>query len=312
MTAAAGFGTWEVGDDGWNRRSAAERTGAIHAALAAGITRFDTAPVYGDGRAEMLLGQAVTACRNSVSLATKCGLTHTPDGKPRIDLSRAAVLRDCEASLARLGTDRIDLYLVHWPDPAVSFRETASALRELSRQGLIRGIGLCNYRFAELCRAADLLGDVASVQYMYNLCTRGVETEILPWCMANGVPLTAYSPLDQGLLTGGAQPAAFPAPGDPRFGNQDHTSRTRRQALVPVLGGLEALAENSGYSPAALALGWVASRPGVGMVLFGSADPVHIRENAAALTRPLPAELAERTNRLTDRTEFRTRTTFFY
>jgi aryl-alcohol dehydrogenase-like predicted oxidoreductase len=311
MTAAAGFGTWEVGDARWNHRAVDERTAAIHAALAAGITHFDTAPVYGDGTAETLLGQVFGPCRSGITLATKCGLTHPPGGKPRVDLSRAAVLRDCEASLARLGTDHIDLYLVHWPDPAVSFRETAAALRELSRQRLIRGIGLCNYRFAELCRAAEALGEVAAVQYMYNLCTRGVEKEILPWCLTNGVPLTAYSPLAQGLLCGGP-PAAYPTAGDPRFGNPDHTSRARRETLAPVLRELQALAASTGCTPAALALGWVASRPGVGMVLCGSADPVHIRENAAALSRPLPAALADRVNSLTERTEFRTRITFFY
>jgi aryl-alcohol dehydrogenase-like predicted oxidoreductase len=146
---------------------------------------------------------------------------------------------------------------------------------------------------------------------MYNLCTRGVEKEILPLCLPNGVPLTAYSPLAQGLLCGGP-PATYPAAGDPRFGNPDHTSRARRETLAPVLRELQTLAASTGCTPAALALGWVASRPGVDMVLCGSADPVHIRENAAALSRPLPAALADRVNSLTERTEFRTRITFFY
>jgi diketogulonate reductase-like aldo/keto reductase len=251
---ALGQGTWNLGDD---PRRRAQEIDSIRRGLALGLTLVDTAEMYGDGRSEQLVGEAIRGRRDEVFLVSKV-YPH--------NASRRAMPKSCEASLRRLGVDRIDLYLLHWPG-AVPLDETVEAFESLQRAGKIRHWGVSNFDaegMQEIWRTPG--GSAAQVdQVLYNLGERGIEWDLQPWLREHGVPLMAYSPFDQGRLL-------------------------RKPALVKF-------ARERGMTPAQVAIAWLLAQDGViAIPKTGSAQ--RLQDNAAALERALTAADLQELDRL--------------
>jgi aryl-alcohol dehydrogenase-like predicted oxidoreductase len=200
------LGTWAIGGWMWGGTDEDQSVATIRAALDHGINVIDTAPAYGFGRSEEIVGKAIAegGLRARVLLATKVGLDWR-DGKPFRNASRERIMREVDDSLRRLRTDHIDIYQVHWPDPLVPIAETADAMHSLLRQGKIRAIGVSNFsveQMIEFRRVAPL----HVLQPPYNLFERDIETDVLPYCRRNKIATFGYGALCRGLLSGRMQP----------------------------------------------------------------------------------------------------------
>jgi aryl-alcohol dehydrogenase-like predicted oxidoreductase len=200
------LGTWAIGGWMWGGTDGADSVATIRAAVDHGINLIDTAPVYGFGRSEEIVGTALATggLRDRVLISSKAGLAWR-DGKPYRDASRARIMQEVDDSLRRLRTDRIDIYQVHWPDPRVPVAETADAMQTLLRQGKIRAIGVSNFsvdQMEEFRRVAPL----HVLQPPYNLFERGIETDILPYCRRHKIAMLGYGALCRGLLSGRMRP----------------------------------------------------------------------------------------------------------
>jgi len=304
--SVVGFGCWATGGaDIWNGSTDDDSVATIRAALELGITFFDVAPVYGYGHAEEVLGRALRGHRDEVILASKCGLRWEPgETATRNDLSPASIRWEIEGSLRRLGTDHIDLYQMHWPDPATPVEESMATLVDLQRQGKIRHIGVSNFS-AALTERAAAVAPVASYQGLYNMLEHNptsyhnipleyrTRREILPLVEREGMAFLPYSPLFQGLLTD-----AFK-----RDGNFDeHDAR----AANPKLGGeafaayfeiaqeLREVAVQSGHPLSQLAINWLVAQDAVTSVIAGGQRPAQVVENAGAATWTLTHDVAQR------------------
>jgi aryl-alcohol dehydrogenase-like predicted oxidoreductase len=196
------LGTWAIGGWMWGGTDEAESVATIAAAIEQGINLIDTAPVYGFGRSEEIVGKAIAQhnLRSRVIIATKAGL-EWKDGKVFRNASRARIMREIDDSLTRLRTDYIDIYQVHWPDPLVPVAETAAAMDMLLRQGKIRAIGVSNFSVAQI-EEFRRVAPLHVVQPPYNLFERDIEADILPYSRANKIATLGYGALCRGLLTG--------------------------------------------------------------------------------------------------------------
>jgi len=196
------LGTWAIGGWMWGGTDEAESIRTIHAALDRGINLIDTAPVYGFGRSEEIVGKALAqdGRRAKALIATKVGLDWK-DGKPFRNASRKRILKEAEDSLRRLQTDVIDIYQVHWPDPNTPIEETAAAMGELHRAGKIRAIGVSNFSPAQM-DAFRAVAPLHTAQPPYNLFERGIDKDVLPYCKKAGIAMLAYGSLCRGLLSG--------------------------------------------------------------------------------------------------------------
>src|SRR5713101_4308842 len=196
------IGTWAIGGWMWGGTDEAESIATIRAAVEHGIDVIDTAPAYGFGRSEEIVGKAIAESdlRSRVLIATKTGLEWA-GGKVFRNASRARILQEAEDSLRRLRTDHIDIYQVHWPDPLVPIEETAEAMRTLYDQGKIRAIGVSNFSVAQMERFRRV-APLHVLQPPYNLFERAIEAEILPYCRANNIATLGYGALCRGLLSG--------------------------------------------------------------------------------------------------------------
>src|ERR1700750_1662374 len=196
------IGTWAIGGWMWGGTDEAESIATIRAAFEHGINIVDTAPVYGFGRSEEIVGKAIaeSGLRSQVIIATKAGLQWEA-GKVSRNASRARILREVEDSLRRLRTDYIDVYQVHWPDPLVAIEETADAMHMLLAQGKIRAIGVSNFSVGQMERFRRV-APLHVLQPPYNLFERGIEADLLPYCRKNGIAMFGYGALCRGLLSG--------------------------------------------------------------------------------------------------------------
>jgi aryl-alcohol dehydrogenase-like predicted oxidoreductase len=206
------LGTWAMGGWMWGGTDKRDSMATIHAALSQGINLIDTAPVYGFGVSEEIVGAALEGVRSKAVIATKTGLEWR-DGKVYRNASRARIMQEIEDSLRRLRTDYIDIYQVHWPDPLVPVEETAETMRLLYQQGKIRAIGVSNFSVAEMERFRQV-APLHVLQAPYNLFERDIEAAILPYCRANGIATLGYGALCRGLLSGRMRP-------DTKFGGDD-------------------------------------------------------------------------------------------
>ncbi len=283
-----GFGCWAVGGLWWGDDVRdGDSIEAIRAALAGGVTLFDTAPLYGHGHADAILARALGPDRQRVVLATKVGVEFGGDAATGTDHARSNLapdrLRaDVEASLRRLRTDVIDLLQVHWPcELGTPLAETMQALGELRTEGKVRHIGLCNYDAAGLTEALEH-GPVAALQTPLSVLRRDAERTLLPACRAQGVGVIAYEALCRGLITGrfGSIRPGFPDSDlrarDGRFSGSGYV---RAAAYVA---DFAAAARRLDVPPSALALAWVAHRPGVTATLFGAKRAAQVEQNLAA------------------------------
>jgi aryl-alcohol dehydrogenase-like predicted oxidoreductase len=198
------LGTWAMGGWMWGGTDQFESIATIHAALDQGINLIDTAPLYGFGVSEEIVGTAIKGMRTQVVIATKVGL-ESRDGKVYRNATRQRIMQEVEDSLRRLRTDYIDIYQVHWPDPLVPMEETAEAMRSLYEQGKIRAIGASNFSVPQMDRFRQV-APLHVLQPPYNLFERSVETEILPYCRANNIATFGYGALCRGLLSGRMRP----------------------------------------------------------------------------------------------------------
>jgi aryl-alcohol dehydrogenase-like predicted oxidoreductase len=196
------IGTWAIGGWMWGGTDEAESIATIRTAFEHGINIVDTAPVYGFGRSEEIVGKAIAEAglRSDVLIATKAGL-EWDRGRVFRNASRARILREVEDSLLRLRTDYIDIYQVHWPDPLVPIEETADAMLTLLKQGKIRAIGVSNFSVLQMERFRRI-APLHVLQPPYNLFERGIEADLLPYCRENKIATLGYGALCRGLLSG--------------------------------------------------------------------------------------------------------------
>ena len=247
---ALGPGTWNMGDD---RAKRAQEIATLQAGLDAGLTLIDTAEMYGSGRSEQLVGEAIAGRRDEVFIVSKV--------LPQ-NATRRGTVTACEKSLARLSTDRIDLYLLHWRG-GVALAETLEGLAALKRDGKIRHYGVSNLDLDDMRElwAADGGPAIATNQLLYNLSRRGIEFDLLPWLRERKIPIMAYSPLEQARLLKNTALAVF--------------------------------AKRYGMTPAQAALAWLLAQPEV-IVIPKCSDTARMQQNFGALDRPLsPAQLGE-------------------
>jgi aryl-alcohol dehydrogenase-like predicted oxidoreductase len=268
-----GLGTWAMGGFQWGGADDDESVRTIHAALDLGITLIDTAPAYGFGHSESVIGRAIAerGHRDEVVLSTKVGLEQRGQSLFR-NSTRKQIFEEIELSLGRLRTDYIDLYQVHWPDLDTPYADTAKALLDLQQAGKIRAIGVSNYSIEameQFRRAAPL----ASAQPPLNLFERQAQREILPWCLENGVATLTYGALCRGLLSGAInQNTKFKGDDlrktDPKF------QPPRFEQYLKAVNLLARYArERYGKSVLALAVRWVLDQPGVSVALWGAIHP---------------------------------------
>lgn len=274
-----GFGCWAMGGSGWGGswgpQDDEQSSQAIQAALEAGINWFDTAAVYGLGHSEEVLGRALGSRRRDVIVATKFGLVWDDNGNLTNLASYDSVMRECDASLRRLGTDYIDLYQQHWPDNVgTPVEETVRAVDDLIKAGKVRYAGVSNYDVPMLERALSVR-HIDSAQPQYNLFNREIERDLLPFCRDHGVGVVAYSPLASGLLGGTYTEAKTFDEGDWRANSPDFTGEGLRRNLRMVE-RMRAIAEREGRTVPQLAVAWVLSHPAVTSAIVGVRKPSHI------------------------------------
>ena len=269
-----GLGTWAIGGWMWGGTDTERSIQTICAALERGISLIDTAPAYGQGQSEEIVGKALARWgrRDRVVLATKVGLEWRSDGAVARNASRGRIMQEIAASLRRLRTDYIDIYQVHWPDPLVPIEETAEALHRLYRDGRIRAIGVSNHS-PEQMDAFRQVAPLHTAQPPYNLFEREAEEEVLPYCQWHGITTLTYGALCRGLLSGRMGP-------DTRFGGDDLRQtdpkfRPPRYAqYLRAVAALERVARQwYARSVLALALRWVLDQPGVQVALWGARSP---------------------------------------
>ena len=271
-----GLGTWAMGGVQWGGTDDDESVRTIHAALDLGITLIDTAPAYGFGHSEEVVGRAIAerGKRDRVVLATKVGLERRGDGVIR-NSTRKQLFEEIEVSLRRLRTDYVDLYQVHWPDLDTPYEETAEALLELKRAGKIRAIGVSNYSIEAMERFARV-APLASAQPPLNLFERDSERDILPWCRQRGVATLTYGALCRGLLTGAIDESTSFA-GDDLRKTDPKFQPPRFAQYLQAVALLERFArETYGKGVLALAVRWVLDTPGVSVALWGARHPAEL------------------------------------
>ena len=292
-----GYGSWEAGGTAWGPNESDEAVIAVmRAALDAGINWIDTAEVYGDGVSETLVGRAIAGRRDEVIVASK--VAPKPEGSGfRPEQIHAA----CDASLGRLGVDAIDLYQLHWPDPATPVEESWGAMSELVDAGKVRWIGVSNFDRA-LIERCEAVRHVDSLQPEFSMLVRS-DAELIAWCGDRGTGVVSYGPLAYGLLTGAIAADTDFTDGDWRGqpdeggGDPDEVDLFAPGVLATVLELVEQLrpiADRLGVTLSQLALAWNVAQPGVTSAIAGSRNPEHVRANAAAAEVALDAEtLAE-------------------
>jgi len=270
------LGTWSIGGFGWGGSDDRQSLSTIRKALEMGINIIDTAPVYGKGHSEELVGQAVAehGRRDSICIATKFGLTFETDNIG-VDSRPARIRKELEDSLRRLRTDYIDIYQNHWPDTSQPFEQTAEILAGFLKQGKIRAIGVSNYSPQQM-DAFRKAAPIHTAQPPYNLFERAIERDVLPYCREHSIAVLAYGPLCRGLLSGRMRAdTKFPADDvrsvDPKF------QSPRYAQYLEAVARLDRFAqEKYGKRVIHLAMMWVLDQPGVTVALFGGRKPEHL------------------------------------
>ncbi len=281
------IGTWQAGKRGWVGIEDQEIITSIQTALEQGITTIDTAEIYGDGYSEELVGKAIKNYQDKAVIATKVFANH---------LAYDLVIKACENSLKRLQINVIDLYQIHWPSGSwnsavIPIEETMKALVKLQEQGKIRAIGVSNFNLAQL-QEAQQYGVISSIQPPYSLFWRGIERDLLPYCVAQKIPILAYSPLAQGLLTGKFTPEHQFSPEDVRSKNILFQGELYQQAQL-ALAQMRPIAEAYHVSLGNLALAWLLEQPQTHAII-GVRNREQVLGNLPAATLQLSANtLAE-------------------
>ena len=296
VVSCLAFGTWQLGGD-WGPTDTAAAMDAVRRAADEGVTLFDTAHAYGFGQSEQLLSAALRDVpREQVVIATRGGLRPTDAGLVR-DASARSVREGVDASLRALGTDYVDLYQLHWPDPAVPFDETADTLARLRDEGKIRHVGLSNFDVEQI-GTFEVTLPVETLQPPYHLFRRNIEAEVLPYAAAHDIGVLVCAPLAHGLLSGILDPGT-------RFARDDWRSQTPMfqgetyAHNLRVVAGLGELAIELGVTLPQLAIGWTLTNPAVHVAIVGTRNRDHVDEALAASAVKLDDEVMQRIDDLT-------------
>jgi len=274
------LGCWVMGGQMWADPDDDESVAAIQAALDAGVNFIDTAPAYGFGRSERVVGRGVKGRRDGLVIATKCGMNwDEATGKIWKDSSRDRIAQEVDDALERMGLDVIDLMQVHWPDPERSITEPMEALAEAQRQGKIRHIGVSNFSVEQMDEARKT-AKVVSLQPPYSAFKREIEADLIPYCIENQMAVLPYSPLERGVLTGKFHLDGVEPPDDLR---RKHPSMSPEQfePTKACLATLRDIAGRLGTTLSALMIAWTIRQPGITSVLVGARRPSQVTENVA-------------------------------
>jgi len=294
--SAITFGAWAIGGWMWGGADKKDALEAIDTSLDLGITSIDTAPIYGFGLSEEIVGEALRGKRHQAQILTKYGMrwegnkgqfgfkSQFNDGTP-VDIYKYAgkesVIKECEDSLRRLRTDYIDLYQIHWPDSTTPIEETMEAIHQLLKAGKIRASGVCNYS-AEQMKVAEKVVKQVTDQVPYSMVERNIEKDVTPYCVETGKGILAYSPLQRGLLTGKITD-------NYHFEKDDHRPNTpffkpeNRRKVNAMLDQVRPIAEQHGATLAQVVINWTIQQPAVVAALVGARDGKQVKENAKAL-----------------------------
>jgi aryl-alcohol dehydrogenase-like predicted oxidoreductase len=298
-----GLGTWAMGGGdwkfGWGPQDDAQSIRTIHEAVDLGINWLDTAPVYGLGHCEDVVGRALRELKGRRPiLSTKCERCWDEERQIIPRLKRASIRREIEDSLRRLGVDAIDMYQIHWPQPDEDIEEGWSAIAELVQEGKVRWAGVSNFNVAQLKRLQPI-HPVAFLQPPYSMLNRGIEAELIPYCEAHDIGIIPYSPMQKGLLSGkvtqawvDALPVSDHRRADPQF-NEPLLARN-----ITLNGGLRTIASHLGTTPAELAIAWVLRQPRVTSAIVGARKPGQIAETIGGGRLTIPADALTEIERL--------------
>lgn len=297
------FGAWAIGGWMWGGTDESDAIASIQASLNQGVNAIDTAPIYGMGRSEELVAKAVRGRRHEVILATKCGMRwNSNEGVDpwlqedlkgnklliRKNSKPESIVYECEESLKRLQTDRIDLYQIHWPDSSTPIEESWSTMVKLKKEGKVRAIGVSNYSLEQL-QKAHAIHPVDTIQSPYSLIRRGIEQDIVPFCIEQKISILAYSPLERGLLTGKVTL-------ERKFPKGDHRAQhplfalEKRKLILEALQQIRPLADKYGATLSQIIIFCTLQRPGISAAIVGARTPLQAVENGAAAALSLTPE----------------------
>ena len=263
--SVVGLGCIQLGD----RADMAQSQAIVNRALDLGVNFFDTANVYTDGIGEEVLGKALGARRKDIVLASKVGRVRMGDQRKLVrDSTPREIRAGIEASLKRLGTDWIDHYQIHWPDPDTPFEDSLRVMDELVKAGKIRSVGICNYSGDQVRRAYAAYPQLATLQSPYSMLRRDLETDTFHFCAQRGIGILPYWPLEQGVLSGRYTPSNPPANATPEV-----------LARIAIVERLRPLAKTIGRPLAHIALSWLLSRPGIAAVIPGASRVEQLEDN---------------------------------
>ncbi len=286
-----GLGCWAFGGDQWGGQDDRDSADAMRAAFDAGITHFDTARIYANGKSERVLNPFLAKHRDAIFLATKGNCWSGDPAELRAEL---------EASLNELGVDHVDLYYLHWPNSKVDMKPLFAELEKARSEGKIRKIGVSNFSVEHMQSVADVTR-IDVHQFGYSLLWRTPEDEIMPYCRENDIQIVTYSSIAQGILTGkfGHDRPSFPE-GDDRNGNALFEPRAWPH-VARAVDEMKKLAEQEGQPLVNLAVQWVARQPGVTSVLLGARNAEQARQNAATLEKPVSDATIDALTQISDR-----------
>ncbi len=303
MLSPITYGAFAIGGWFWGGADEGEAIKAIETAIDNGVTTIDTAPVYGMGHSENVVGNTIKGKRDKVQLLTKFGMrwdttsgdfafdTNDNDGTPVKVYKfngKESVMEECERSLKRLQTDYIDLLQMHWPDSTTPIEETMEALEILKQQGKIRAAGVCNCPI-DLLKRAGKVTLVSTNQVAYSMVNRGIEKELVPFCLKNGIGILPHTSLQKGLLTGKIKPGHLFGEGDHRAGNAFFKEPVH-SAVMTMLEEINFIAVERGISLAQLAINWTMQQPAITSVLVGARNAAQMLDNVKATTFVLTKE----------------------
>lgn len=291
------FGAWAAGGWMWGGTERKDAVDAIRQSHDVGVTSIDTAPIYGQGTSEEIVGEAIKDIpRDKVQILTKFGMRwdlakgdfamHSKNNNGQaIDIykyaSKESIIQECENSLRRLGTDYIDLYQIHWPDSTTPIGESMEAVAQLIEQGKVRFAGVCNYN-AQQMQEAEQYVPLVSNQVPYSMVKRDIEVETVPYCLENKKAILAYSPLERGLLTGKMKPGHVFSPDDHRA-NLHFFKDINLDRVNAFLKKITPLAHDKNVSLGQLVLRWTVEQPGITIALVGARNAKQALQNAAAM-----------------------------
>jgi len=268
-----GFGAWATGGAGWLRGWSMQDDGdsiaAIERALELGVDWIDTAPVYGHGHSEAIIGRALRGLTDPPRLFTKCGVLEGREHGLEFRLERDSIRAELEQSLARLGVDAVDLYQIHRPAPEADIETAWSTLAELKAEGLVRHIGVSNFSVSQLERLMAI-APVETLQPPYSLLQRDAERDLLPFARSAGIGVLVYSPMGSGLLTGTMTRERFNAlPASDWRKNDDRFSAARLESSFEIVARLRRVGERHAATPGEVAVAWTLQNPAVDAAIVG-------------------------------------------